>query len=122
MRRSSTVSIVGLLLGVACSGSDGPTAIEIPIAEVRILSGVCAILEGGSCIMVAEAKTSDGVVVSNPVLRWSSSNSGVASVEGDGNSAVVRGIAIGSANVIVSNTTGNVTDSQGVSVLPCSKC
>lgn len=120
-RTSIFVLAVGFA-GAACSDSDSPTSIEIDIAEIEINAGVCAIPEGATCNLSAEARTADGVVVSNPTLRWSSSNVSVATVQGESSAAVVRGIAIGSATVTVTNSTEDVSDAVPVSVLPCSKC
>ncbi len=125
MRLPRIVSALGLALGLtvlSCSSSDGPTSIEIPIASIQIRSGVCAVPEGATCNVLAEARTPDGVLVSNPVLRWSSSNTTVASVSGESSTATIVAHAIGSATVTVTDTTGDVSDDIGVSVLPCSKC
>ena len=112
---------VATVLATACSNSDGPTSIELEIDDLQIVSGACAMPEGGTCQVTAQA-LSNGVPVSNPVLRWSSSNSTIASVEGDGGSALVRGLAVGSARVTVSDTAERVSDDVSVNVLPCSKC
>ena len=115
---------LGIALGLtmpACSDSEGPTSIEIPIATIRILGG-CFMEEGASCSLSAEAKTSDGTIVSDPVLRWSSSATNVATVEGDGRTAVVHARALGSATIRAENTTGDAFDDTEVLVLPCSKC
>lgn len=112
---------VTTVIMMACSNSDGPTSIELEIDELRIVSGACAMPEGGTCQVEAQA-LSNGVPVSNPVLRWSSSNNTIASVDGNGRSALVRGLAVGSARVTVSDTTERVSDDVSVSVLPCSKC
>ncbi|HKY59486.1 MAG TPA: Ig-like domain-containing protein [Gemmatimonadota bacterium] len=125
MRFPRTASALGLSLGLAvlsCSGSDGPTSIEIPIAEIEIRSGGCFVPEGESCNVLAEARTAEGILISNPILRWSSSNTTVASVEGESSTATVRAHAIGDATVTVTDTTGDVSDDMRVSVLPCSKC
>lgn len=125
MRFPRALSALGLAMGLAgpaCSSSDGPTAIEIPIATIQIRSGGCFVPAGETCSVVAEAKTAAGVVVSNPVLRWSSSNTTVASVTGESSTATIRAQAIGNAVVTVSDTTGDVTDEMPVAVLPCSKC
>ena len=125
MRVSRTVSTLGLVLGLtalSCSDSEGPTSIEIPIATIQIRSGGCFVEEGASCQVLAEAKTADGVIVSNPILRWTSSNSSVASVEGESSEATVRTHAPGDATVTVTDTTGDVSDSMRVTVLLCSKC
>ena len=125
MRFPRTASALGLALGLAvlsCSSSDGPTSIEIPIADIQIRSGGCFVPEGESCNVLAEARTAEGILISNPILRWSSSNTTVASVQGESSTATVRAHAIGDATVTVTDTTGDVTDDMRVSVLPCSKC
>lgn len=125
MRFPRTASALVLTLGLAalsCSSSDGPTSIEIPITSIQIRSGGCFVPAGVSCNVRAEARTVDGVLVSNPVLRWSSSNTTVASVEGQSDTATISARAIGNATVTVTDTTGDVSDEMRVSVLPCSKC
>jgi hypothetical protein len=125
MRFPRTVSVLGLVIGLAvlsCSSSDGPTSIEIPIADIQIRSGGCFVAEGASCNVRAEARTAEGVLVSNPILRWSSSNTTVASVEGQSSEATIVARSIGDATVTVTDTTGDVSDDMRVSVLPCSKC
>ena len=119
--RLPTLFLAAGLVAAACSNSDAPTSIEIDIDEIRIVSGACAMPEGATCSVVAEAR-SNGIVVSNPTLRWISSNSTVASVEGNGSSAVVRGHALGSATIRVENTNGDAFDEVRATVLPCSKC
>ncbi len=111
------------LVGAACDNTEAPTSIEIDIDEIQIRPGVCAIPEGATCSVQAEAKA-QGIVVANPVLRWSSSNTTVASVEvGSNNStATVRGLSLGSATIRVENTNGDAFDEVRASVLPCSKC
>ncbi|HET6340652.1 MAG TPA: Ig-like domain-containing protein [Gemmatimonadota bacterium] len=125
MRFPRTVSALGLALGLtvlACSSSDGPTSIEIPIATIEIRSGGCFVEEGASCPVLAEARTADGVLVSNPILRWFSSNTSVASVVGESATATIRALAIGNATVTVTDTTGDISDDMRVTVLRCSKC
>lgn len=109
------------VVGVACGNEEGPTSIEIDIEHLRILNG-CAIAEGDSCQLTAVAMTADSVPIPNPILRWSSSSSTVATVTGESSNATVRGNAIGSATITVSNSTFTVSDDVRVTVLPCSKC
>jgi hypothetical protein len=124
MRVPRTVSALGLALGLtalACSNTDGPTSIEIPIDEIQVRSGGCFVAEGESCQLFAEARAG-GILVSNPVLRWISNATHIATVEGESSTATVHARAVGNATVTVSNTTGDVSDDVRVSVLPCSKC
>jgi hypothetical protein len=125
MRIPRTAYALGFALGLtipSCSDSEGPTSIEIPIATINIRSGGCFVEEGASCNVVAEARTAEGVLISNPVLRWSSSNTTVASVTGESSTATIHAQSIGDATVTVSDTTGDVTDDIQVTVLRCSKC
>ncbi|HET9581803.1 MAG TPA: Ig-like domain-containing protein [Gemmatimonadota bacterium] len=125
MRVLRTVSGLGMALALsvlACSNSDSPTAIEIPIATIEIRSGGCFVEEGASCPVFAEAKTPDGVIVSNPILRWTSSNTTVATVDGESTNATIHARTIGNATITVSDTTGDVTDDIPVRVLRCTKC
>lgn len=125
MRVPGTVYALGFALGLtmpACSNSEGPTAIEIPIATIQIRSGGCFVEEGATCNVLAEARTAEGVLITNPVLRWSSSNTTVASVVGESSTATIHAQAIGDATVTVSDTTGDVSDDMPVTVLRCSKC
>ena len=71
MRIPGSASALGLALGLSlsCSSSDGPTAIEIPIATIRIASGGCFVPEGESCSVVAEAER--GTVISAPTSSFS---------------------------------------------------
>jgi hypothetical protein len=125
MRIPRTAYALGFALGLtmpSCSDSEGPTSIEIPIATIDIRSGGCFVEEGATCPVHAEARTAEGVVISNPVLRWSSSNTTVASVTGESSTATIHAQSIGDATVTVSDTTGDVTDDIQVTVLRCSKC
>lgn len=122
LARTSILVLAAGLAGLSCSDGNGPTSIEIDIADVQIRSGVCAIPEGSTCVMTAEAKTADGVLVVNPILRWDSSDTNVAVVDGEGTSVTVTARSIGSATITVSDSSGEATDTERVSVLPCSKC
>jgi hypothetical protein len=109
--------VLGLLaLAAGCNSGGGPTAIEIPIDRLEIVAACGAIAETETCTFRAEA-FSGTQQVANPVLRWSSSNSTVATVEEQGTSAVVRGRQSGQVSITVSNTTGTVSDSKTMHVI-----
>ena len=117
MRLARTIPVLALavgLTGASCSSDDGPTSIEIPIASIQIRSGVCAVPEGTTCNLFAEAKTADGTLIPNPVLRWSSSNTTVATVQGESSSALVSVRSVGTATITVCNTTCDISDSATV--------
>jgi hypothetical protein len=107
------------LLLPACSGDSGPTAIEIPLARVEI-TGPCPFIdEGGTCQMAARGITAEDQIVTNAVLRWSSSNNSVAQVNNEGR---VFGVGPGKATILVEAALGQGSDTSTVSVHPCTKC
>lgn len=103
---------------VACS-SDGPTAIEIPLAEVQITSPCPSMGEGETCVMAARGITAEGQIVTNAVLRWSSSASSIVQVNNEGR---VFGLAPGKATITVEAALGQGSDTSDVNVFPCTKC
>ncbi|HUP00267.1 MAG TPA: Ig-like domain-containing protein [Gemmatimonadota bacterium] len=99
-----------ILLG--CS-TDGPTTIELPIAELRITASCPALIVGGRCAIVVEALTAEGQLVVDPILRWSTSDSSIASVDEGG---VVEARGPGQATIRVSNSTDTASDQTTISV------
>jgi hypothetical protein len=100
----------------ACSGESGPTRIEIPLAAVELEEGGCATLaEGTTCQMQARGITAEGQIVTNAILRWSTSNGSVAQVNDDGR---VFAINTGVAVVTVEAAFGEGEDSAQVAVVP----
>ncbi|HUP20183.1 MAG TPA: hypothetical protein VM778_09550 [Gemmatimonadota bacterium] len=104
------------LLALACSGGGGPTAIEIPIDRLELVLSCGTIPETQTCVFRAEAFSGEQQVA-NPVLRWFTSNSTVATVEGAGSSATVLGRQTGQATITVSNSTGSVSDGRLLHVI-----
>lgn len=100
----------------ACSGgSGGPTAIEIEIDSLAFTSTCTALIPGDACRLTVEAFTENGQRIGNPVLRWTSFNSGVAVVD---NGGTVTARAPGEATIEVSNSTATVSARTLVRVLP----
>ncbi|MGH7564360.1 MAG: Ig-like domain-containing protein [Gemmatimonadota bacterium] len=108
---SGLVLVIGLT-GGACN-SEGPTAIEIPIAKVEIVAACTSVIVGSQCPFRAVATTAEGQIITNPVLRWSS-NSAAARVDEDGR---VTGVAPGSADITVANSTFSTFDTTTIIVL-----
>lgn len=104
-----------LVLAPGCSDSSGPTAIEIPISDLVITNDQACrgIVPDARCQFLVEARTEAGQLVSNPVLRWFSSNSTIASVNDSGQ---VEATGSGTAMVTVTNSTGTVSDTAEVLV------
>lgn len=109
--------VAGALLP-ACGGNDGPTAIEIPLARVEITRRCTTVLEGSTCQMEAQGITADDQIVTNAVLRWSSNNSSVAQVNGDGR---VLGAGVGLAVITVTAAFGEGEADAEVLVVRCTK-
>ena len=117
--RSTIHAVAAALILPACSGESGPTAIEIPLAQVEI-TGPCPQLdEGETCLMTARGITAEGQIVTNAVLRWSSSASSIAQVNNEGR---VFGLGPGSATITVEASFGQGMDTSRVTVFPCTKC
>jgi hypothetical protein len=119
MRIQWTKGILAVALLLPACGDSGPTAIEIPLAQVEI-TGPCPFIdEGATCQMAARGITAEGQIVTNAVLRWSSSNNSVAQVNGEGR---VFGVGVGKATILVEAAVGQGSDTSDVSVHPCTKC
>ncbi len=114
--RNGGALLAGVLAGVlACSGSGGPTAIEIGIDRIDVTAPCTVVIEGDTCQIVAQAFAEDGRLIQNPVLRYTSSNPATADVSTTG---VMTGRAPGQVTIVVSNTTGSVSDQFNASILP----
>ena len=118
IQRTAPLILAAALLFPACSG-DGPTAIEIPLASVEIVSTCPFVDEGATCLMAARGITSEGQLVTNAVLRWSSSAPSIVGVNGEGR---VFGISPGQATILVEAALGHGSDTAEVAVFPCTKC
>jgi uncharacterized protein YjdB len=82
---------------------------------VEILTGCSTIAEGTTCPMTARGITAEGEIVTNAVLRWSSSNGSVAQVRDDG---LVFAIGPGQVVITVEAAFGHGEDSWDVAVVP----
>ncbi|HUF89145.1 MAG TPA: Ig-like domain-containing protein [Gemmatimonadota bacterium] len=116
LRTVPAIFAAGMTLA-ACS-DDGPTTIEIPLAQVEITAGCSAIGEGESCPMQARGITADGEILTNAILRWSSSATEIVQVNAEGR---VFGISPGKATIIVEAALGEGSDSAEVFVFPRTK-
>lgn len=103
--RSSLLAAALALSMSACSGSGGPTAIELQIDSLAFTSTCPIVSLGEQCQLGAAAFTAEGQRIGNPVLRWATFNFQVADVDEDG---TVTASGPGLATIEVSNTTGTV--------------
>ena len=115
MRARSALPLAFLALAACSGGSGGPTAIEIPIDRREIAGGCAAyLLPDERCQLQVRAITAQGQIVTNPVVRWASTDAGVASVDARGR-VTARGP--GAATIRVSNTTDTAIADRTVNVL-----
>lgn len=115
MKTRSTIPVMlAAALLPACSDG-GPTAIEIPLARVEIVTPCPEVPEDGNCQIAARGITADNELVTNAVLRWSSSNASVASVNNEGR---VHGEGTGTATITVEAAVGAGSATTRVVVRP----
>jgi len=107
------LAVAFALLG--CSGDDGPTAIEIPLARVEIVTPCPEVPEGSTCQIAARGITADNELVTNAVLRWSSSNNSVVQVNNDGR---VFAVGTGKSTILVEAALGTGSATTQVVVRP----
>ena len=115
----TALAIAALAVGATACSDDGPTAIEIPLAQVEIITPCPTVDEGATCQMTARGITAEGAIVTNAVLRWSSSAGSVAQVDDDGR---VFGVGPGQAVITVEAAFGEGSDTAAVFVFPCTTC
>ena len=108
-----------LAAGMMACSDEGPTAIEIPLAQVEITAPCPTVDIGSTCLMTARGITADNQIVTNAVLRWSSNANSVVQVNSEGR---VFGIAPGRATIRVEAALGQGSDTAEVLVFPCTKC
>jgi hypothetical protein len=99
----------------ACSGDDGPTAIEIPLARVEIVTPCPEVPLDSTCQIAARGITADNELVTNAVLRWSSSNNSVAQVNDEGR---VFAVGTGKATILIEAALGTGSATTQVVVRP----
>jgi hypothetical protein len=106
---------VGLVTGltVGCGGSEFSP--PLPVVQINLGIGDCGGLRvGDMCTLDVIAIDSDGMVVTDPSLRWSSNNQFVANVDFQGN---VTGAGAGIATILVQTQDTTVMDETTVTVL-----
>lgn len=105
--------LAAALLLPACSGDSGPTAIEIPLAKIEIVTPCPDIPEGSTCQIAARGITEDNELVTNAVLRWSSGNNSVAQVNNEGR---VFAVGAGKTTILVEAALGTGSATTNVTV------
>jgi uncharacterized protein YjdB len=125
----ATVSSSGLVTGVAVGtvtitatseGKNGTSAItvtKIPVGSVTVAPPTKALLVTQTVTLAATVKDSAGTVVTDRVVTWGSSSTGVATVTAAG---VVTAVAPGTATITATSETKSGTSVITVSPVPVS--
>ena len=96
------------------SGSSSVTVRALPVGSVTVAPQSASIRTGKTATFVATVKDSLGNVVTNRVVSWSSSNSGVATVNG----GVVTGVTVGTATITATSEGKSGTATINVTAIP----
>lgn len=105
------VRIAASVEGVA--GYSNVTVLPKPPASIELSSSTLPLTVGQESRLQATVRDADGGVLSGAPVDWKSSNTNVATVDGNG---LVRGVGAGSATITA--TSGSVTDQAAVTVSP----
>jgi uncharacterized protein YjdB len=89
------------------------TVLPKPPASIELSSNTLSLTVGQGSRLQATVRDGDGGVLSGAPVDWKSSNTNVATVDGDG---LVRGVGAGSATITA--TSGSVKDEATVTVSP----
>src|SRR5437879_6993214 len=91
------------------------TVIPVPVASVSVSPPSASVLVGGTVSLVATTLDSAGGVLTGRAVTWSSSNTGIATVNGSG---VVTALAPGSSTMTATSEGKSGTASVAVSSVP----
>jgi len=91
------------------------TVIPVPVASVSVSPPSASVLVGGTVSLVATTLDSAGGVLTGRAVTWSSSNTGIATVNGSG---VVTALAPGSSTMTATSEGKTGTASVAVSSVP----
>ena len=113
MRRlSKTAALPILILGCSGDTTSGPTGSVTAVASIEISPSGGSLYAGRSLQLSATTKDSQGGILTNRAVTWTSSSSGIAGVSSDG---LVSAAAFGSATITARSE--GVSSSVSVSVL-----
>ncbi len=96
---AGTANIIGTSGTV--NGQASLTVTQVPVASVIVTLSSQAILVAGASTATAVTKDASGNVLTGRVIAWSSSNTGVATV--NASTGAVTGVGAGSANVVATS-------------------
>jgi hypothetical protein len=110
--RLRVVSALTAALVVSCKQSD--TVTGPAVTAVTITPATLTLFGVGKSGIVAVAVTDGSGAVSNPSVAWTSRNTGVAMVSGNGSSATITSVGAGTVRIVASS--GGKADSVAVTV------
>ena len=93
------------------SGTSSVTVTQVPVASVTVTPSPATVTVGLTLQLTATPKDANGTPLSGRVVTWSSSNTGVATVNGSG---LVTGVAAGSATITATSEGKNGTSAVTV--------
>ena len=103
------------------ASSEGQSAIAVvnvtqrPVATVTVLPSTAQLTVGGSVTLSAATFDSDGNLLSNRTVLWSSSNTNVATVDAQG---IVQGRGLGSATISATSEGKTGSATANVTLVP----
>jgi alpha-tubulin suppressor-like RCC1 family protein len=100
---------LGILL-LGCGGTEPKTPV---LTSITVSFASPSVATGGTVQATATGFDQDGAAMPTPSIGWSSNNTGVALIAGDG---LVTGVSAGSAQITA--TSGNVSGSASITVNP----
>jgi uncharacterized protein YjdB len=80
-------------------GNHGITVIPVPVAYVQVLPTNLAVALGGQGLLVAQARDSNGNLLTGRPVTWNSSNTAVLGLVPSGDSALLQGVDTGTSAV-----------------------
>ena len=107
--------VVANVAGNGASDTAAVTVIPVPVSSVSIAPASASVLVGGTVALVATTLDSAGGVLTGRAVTWSSSNAGVATVNGSG---VVSALSPGSITITAVSEGKSGTASVAVSSVP----
>jgi uncharacterized protein YjdB len=110
---AGTTTITATIDGV--SGTSTVTVSNVAVGAITVSPATATLAVAASTPLTPTVKDENGVVVTNRVVSWASSNNGIATVSSTG---VVTGVAPGTATVTATSETKSATATITVTLVP----
>ncbi|MEP6831988.1 MAG: Ig-like domain-containing protein [Gemmatimonas sp.] len=105
-----------LLLAVSCGGSDGPTG-PPAIATITIAPTAPIVLQSDTVRLKSELKSSNGTVLTDRTVTWTSASPAVATV--NSTTGLITGVALGTSLITATSEGKTATVTVTVKLDPC---